>query len=263
MHPMLNIAVRAARKGGSIITHSYDIQNKTMENQHNSRNNIISNMMKNVHKSMIEIIHKAYPDHYIYTINAQDNILQDTRMIWIINILDGINNFKKKFPHFCISIVVLIKNKTELSVIYDPLRNELFTAVKGQGAQLNGYRMRCSEVNSIDNSTIGINLPNNIEHHVKYDFKIIQLLISQGINIICSGSTVLDLAYLSTGRLDGILHYTFQKYNVFAGALQIRESGGIISELTGDCYDYLNSNTIFSSNSKLLRLLISITRQLQ
>jgi myo-inositol-1(or 4)-monophosphatase len=259
MYPMLNIAVRAARKGGSIIIQNYDTQKHLIENKNHYKENIINKIIQTTHKAIIDIIHKAYPNHFIYT-TKYHNTFKENGVTWIINPLDGINNFEKQFPHFCLSVSVVIKNRTEISVIYDPLKNELFTAIKGQGAQLNGYRMRCSNVNILKNSKIGINFLMDKTYETKNYFKIIELLLSKNIHLISSGSTVLDLAYLASGRLDGVFNFYLEPRNVLSGELQIRESGGIVSELTGGCYNYLYSKSLVTGNSKFLRVILSEIR---
>lgn len=260
MYPMLNIAVRAARKGGSIIIQKYDTQKNFIENKKNYKENTISKIIQTTHKIMTDIIYKAYPNHFICT-TKYNNSFKENYVTWIINPLDGLNNFEKKIPHFCLSISVIIKNRTVISVIYDPLKNELFTAIRGQGAQLNGYRMRCSNENSLSNSKIGINFLIKKQYEKKNYFKIIELLLSKSIRFISSGSSVLDLAYLAAGRLDGVCNFSFKPRNIISGELQIRESGGIISELTGKCFNYFNSTSLVTGNSKFLRVLLSEIRE--
>ncbi|WP_343377794.1 inositol monophosphatase family protein [Buchnera aphidicola (Formosaphis micheliae)] len=256
MHPVLNIAVRAARQAGNTIIQNYDGKIYSSVENYNGKENIINTIQYTIYKKMINIIHKAYPNHFVYTIH--DNFQLNTNKIyWIINTLDGIINFKKKIPHFCLSIAVIIKNKIETSLIYDPLKNELFSSIRGKGAQLNGYRMRCSEVNVLKNSMIGINIPTNNKFDKINYFKIIEFLLSNNINYISSGSSVLNLAYLASGRLDGLFDLCIEQNNFFSGALQIRESGGIISELTGNCYNNLHSKSVIIGNSKLLRIIVS------
>ncbi|MCW5196695.1 inositol monophosphatase [Buchnera aphidicola (Pemphigus obesinymphae)] len=260
MYPMLNIAVRAARKGGSIIIQKYDTQKNFVANKKNHKENTMSKIVQTTHKIMTDIIYKAYPNHFICT-TKYNNSFKENHVTWIINPLDGLNNFEKKFPHFCLSISIIIKNKTVISVIYDPLKNELFTAIRGQGAQLNGYRMRCSDVNSLSNSKIGMNFFMKEQNEKKNYFKTIELLLSKSIRFISSGSSVLDLAYLAAGRLDGVCNFSFKPRNIISGELQIRESGGIVSELTGKCFNYFNSTSLVSGNSKFLRALLSEIRK--
>ncbi|HXK00655.1 MAG TPA: inositol monophosphatase family protein [Buchnera sp. (in: enterobacteria)] len=259
MYPMLNIAVRAARKGGSIIIQNYDTHKHLIEHKNHYKDNIINKIIQTTYNTMIDVIHKVYPNHFIYT-KKYYNIFKENSITWIINPLDGINNFEKQFPHFCLSIAVIIKNRTEISVIYDPLKNELFTAIKGQGAQLNGYRMRCSNIHTLENSKIGINFLMNKQYKTKNYFKIVELLLENDIHLISSGSTVLDLAYLASGRLDGVFNFYLEPRNILSGELQIRESGGIVSEITGGCYDYLHSKSLVTGNSKFLRVILSKIR---
>ncbi|MBZ2279746.1 MAG: inositol monophosphatase, partial [Buchnera aphidicola] len=102
--------------------------------------------------------------HIILDKNNYSMINENKKIYWVINELDGKNNFSKYLPHFCISIAIIIKGITEISVIYDPIKNDLFTSVKGHGSQLNGYRIRCTNTNTLESIIIAVNLPDNIHY---------------------------------------------------------------------------------------------------
>ena len=141
MHPMLNIAVRAARKAGNLIAKNYETPDAVEASQKGS-NDFVTNVDRDAERLIIEVIRKSYPKHTIITEESGELAGEDQDIQWVIDPLDGTTNFIKRFPHFSVSIAVRIKGRTEVAVVYDPMRNELFTATRGQGAQLNGYRLR-------------------------------------------------------------------------------------------------------------------------
>lgn len=257
MNPMLNIAIRAVRRGGDLLIQKYDIYKNSISNNKNHEK-FIKHIVFLIQNNIIKIISRSYPDHLII---SQDTVIEnylykDQDIIWVINPIDGIENFKKKTPHFCTSIAIKIKHHAVISVIYDPIRNELFTAIKGKGAQLNGYRIRCSEIHNFSISSIAINDSFNKEIHLNHlCLKIINILINQKINFRCTGSSALDLAYVANGRFDFLLQFNFQPFFFEAGQLQIKESGALICDIKGG-FNYFSTGIALIGNSKLLRLVL-------
>ena len=149
MHPMLNIAVRAARKAGNLIAKNYETPDAVEASQKGS-NDFVTNVDKAAEAVIIDTIRKSYPQHTIITEESGELEGTDQDVQWVIDPLDGTTNFIKRLPHFAVSIAVRIKGRTEVAVVYDPMRNELFTATRGQGAQLNGYRLRGSTARDLD-----------------------------------------------------------------------------------------------------------------
>ncbi|QCI21586.1 inositol monophosphatase [Buchnera aphidicola (Hyadaphis tataricae)] len=261
MHPMLNIAIRAVRRGGNIIIQNYDTQKFVKEN--GEKNNIfIQNIMYKTKTAISAIIYKSYPNHII--LNKSQNILleqHENNTVWIVNELDGKKNFIKNFPHFCISIAVIVKKKIEISVIYDPIRNDLFTAVKGQGSQLNGYRTRCTNITSLKYATVAVNLPNYIYDQSFAYFQIYKKLILSGVSFRLTGSTVLDSAYVAAGRIDCLFDFNLEPSNFIAGKLQVREAGCLISDFTGGHEDHHCHSGNLTSSPKFIRLITEKIRQ--
>ncbi|CAL4322535.1 inositol monophosphatase family protein [Buchnera aphidicola] len=256
MHPMLNIAIRAVRKGGNIITQNYDTQ-KFIKEDIDKKKIFIKNILQKTYKTISLVIYKSYPNHII--LNKKNSFEKNKKhTLWVINELNGKNNFFKNFPHFCVSIAVVIKNNTEISVIYDPIRNDLFTSVKGQGSQLNGYRIRCSDINSLNYTTIAIHLPSKTHQEYFSYLNIYKKLLLSGISFRSTGSTVLDLAYVASGRIDGLLDFNLKPIDLIAGKLQTRESGCLTSNFAQkNKNDEKNNNKIASltSSPKLIRLI--------
>lgn len=163
MHPMLTIAVRAARKAGNVIAKNYETPDAVEASQKGS-NDFVTNVDKAAEAVIIDTIRKSYPQHTIITEESGEHVGTDQDVQWVIDPLDGTTNFIKRLPHFSVSIAVRIKGRTEVAVVYDPMRNELFTATRGQGAQLNGYRLRGSTARDLDGTilaTASRSKPNN------------------------------------------------------------------------------------------------------
>ncbi|CAL4321063.1 inositol monophosphatase family protein [Buchnera aphidicola] len=252
MYPILNIAIQAARQGGNQITQSYD--KKIFDYYENK--NFLNKKINIANNSIIELIKKFYPQHHILTYKKNLEFKKFIHPTWIINVLHGKKNFTKRYPIFCISIVIFIKNKISFSVIYDPLKNEIFTAVRGNGAQVNGYRMRCSKQNSLKNSFLSLKIKNIFNKKNKMYLNILKEFFSHGVILRNSSVLALDLAYLADGRIDFILEKNFKINNYYSGILQIKESGGIISDYHGG-YNYNNNITIIANNVKFIKLIIS------
>ncbi|CAL4320711.1 inositol monophosphatase family protein [Buchnera aphidicola] len=256
MNPMLNIAIKAVRIGGDNMAQLYDRNIKNI-----NKKEIFLKIIEQSYQIMFNIIKRYYPLHIIYNYNNYinyKNIFFKKKInfpIWILKTISGEENFKKQIPYFCVSISILIKKKNSLSIIYDPLRNELFTAIKGKGAQSNGYRIK--KENKIHLKNCICSLKNkNIDKNNSYKyFKIIKMLNEKKIKIRNLGSTSLDLAYLSDGRIDYILDFNFKPHKFIVGKLNVIESGGIISDFKGGC-NYINSLAIISRNIKLLKFFL-------
>ncbi|CAL4042815.1 Inositol-1-monophosphatase [Buchnera aphidicola (Tetraneura ulmi)] len=255
MHPMLNIAIRAVRKGGNLLIQKYDLQKNISILDKKKNDYFINNTINIVQNKMIEIILKSYPDHFIVSQYKINKTFIKKKNIWIINPIDGIDNFKKNLPYFSTSIAIKIKNNTVISVIYDPFKNELFTAIKGKGAQLNGYRIRCSEIHNFSISSVAINDKIHMNKKLSLLYlKIINLLILQKVKFRCTGSPTLDLAYIANGRFDCLLHCNFTPCFFLAGKLQLKESGALICDINGGS-NYLESGVALIGNYKFLRII--------
>ncbi|WP_343128794.1 inositol monophosphatase family protein [Buchnera aphidicola (Kurisakia onigurumii)] len=233
MHPMLNIAIRIVRKVGAFIVQAYDSQ-PTIYNQKIHLCDIINKIINKSESMMMDMICKSYSNHIIITNKKKFFNFKNNTIYWIINSLNGKNNFNNKIPFFCISISVINNKQNEISVIYDPLQNELFTAVKGQGSKLNGYRIRCDNSLPISHSIVSVN--NNFFNLKKINennlySQLISKLYSDGIRFRCISSFLLNLAYISAGRLQGLIHIDIKKIDFISGKLHLQESGISISDI--------------------------------
>ncbi|WMY96408.1 MAG: inositol-1-monophosphatase [Arsenophonus sp.] len=261
MHPILNIAIKAARQAGNFISKSYE-KTFPMEIKPNKKNDFISHVNKHAEKIIIEIIHKFYPTHMILTAENQKTITKKTSIHWLINPLNGIINFSKHLPHFSVSIAVFIKVRTEISVIYNPMLNELFTAVRGQGAQLNGYRLRMKNANDLNGAIIASEFPFHDKKNLESYINIIYKLFQKCAHFRHTGSIALDLAYVATDRIDVFLKIGLKSFDFMAGELIIHEAGGIITNFVGG-YNYLKSGNILAGSPRIIKkILLEIKTEL-
>ncbi|ABJ90647.1 inositol monophosphatase family protein [Buchnera aphidicola] len=259
MNPILNIAIRAIRAGGKIIAQNYDLKNISCDIEKKKNFKYIKRIKRKTFSIINNLIKQSYPRHYILNIDSKEKI-QTNKNIWIINTLNGKKNFIQKIPHFCLSIIIQEKNQTYISVIYDPIKNDLFTAIKGQGAQLNGFRTRCYKYNkNIYNTIITLYYKNKHEKNINLYISLMQQLLKEKISIRQSGCSILDLAYLSSGKINAYVSFNEKKSNFFFGELQIKESGALITDILGG-HNYIKNKTICVGYSNILKFILKKTR---
>ncbi|WMY95254.1 MAG: inositol-1-monophosphatase [Arsenophonus sp.] len=255
MHPILNIAIKAARQAGNFISKSYE-KTIPMEVKQNTKNDFISHVNKYAEKIIIETIHKFYPNHIVLTTENQQTITKKKTIHWLINPLNGVINFSKRLPHFAISIAVFIKVRTEISVIYNPMLNELFTAVRGQGAQLNGYRLRMQNSNTLEGAIIATDFPFQNKKNLEAYINIIHKLFKKCAHFRHTGSIALDLAYVATDRIDVFFKIGLHSLDFIAGELLIHEAGGIITNFVGG-YNYWKSGNILAGSPNIIKKILT------
>jgi myo-inositol-1(or 4)-monophosphatase len=258
VHPMMNIAVRAAREAGSIIARNAD-QIDTLTINEKAENDFVSEVDRRAEQAIIRTLHKAYPDHAILAEESGTHEGNDYE--WIIDPLDGTTNFVHGFPHFAVSIALRHKNRLEQAVVYDPMREELFTASRGSGAQLNGKRIRVTERRGLEGALLGTGIPFREEHMVYMEpyLQMMQALIPGSAGIRRAGSAALDLAYVAAGRLDGFWEIGLNPWDMAAGVLLIEEAGGLISDLTGKA-SHLQSGDVVAANPRLFKAMLQKIR---
>lgn len=177
----------------------------------------------------------------------------------VIDPLDGTTNFIKRLPHFSVSIAVRIKGRTEVAVVYDPMRNELFTATRGQGAQLNGYRLRGSTARDLDGTILATGFPFKAKQYATTYINIIGKLFSECADFRRTGSAALDLAYVAAGRVDGFFEIGLRPWDFAAGELLVREAGGIVSDFTGG-HNYMMTGNIVAGNPRVVKAMLANMR---
>ncbi len=249
MNPTLNIAIRAARKAGDTISRAVDRTDRlkiTVKDQ----NDFVSEIDKKAESQIIDVIKKAYPDHAILAEESGSHSGDD--YLWIIDPLDGTTNFIHGFPQFAVSIALQYKGRLEVAVIYDPMRQELFTAVRGGGAQMNDRRIRVSGHRSLSGSLLGTGFPYKNFSRLDNYLGMLKSFISQTSGIRRPGSAALDLAYVAAGRLDGFWEMGLKPWDIAAGVLLVQEAGGLITDLQGG-HDFMESGDIVAGNAKIIK----------
>jgi myo-inositol-1(or 4)-monophosphatase len=230
MHPLLNIAIRAARAAGNVIVRSME-HVEHLEITTKGRNDFVSDVDRLAEQEIISVIHKAYPEHAILAEESGEE--GDNETVWIIDPLDGTNNFLHGFPHFCVSIGIQVRGKIMHAVVYDPMREELFTASRGAGAQLNDRRLRVSKRKTLDKSLLATGFPFKYPEYTAAYHKTFQSLFSQVEDVRRGGSAALDFAYVAAGRVDGYWEIGLAPWDLAAGVLLVEEAGGVVTDFTG------------------------------
>lgn len=248
MHPMLNIGIRAAHAAGDHIVKYVDrIQDMSVSNK--GRNDFVTEVDKQAEAIIIDAIHKAYPGHAIL---AEESGSQgEDEFQWVIDPLDGTTNFLHGFPHFAVSIALKHKGVLDQGVIYDPLKQELFTASKGGGAYLNKRRIRVSKKKELDGALLGTGFPFREMKNLDTYLETFRKLFPVVAGVRRAGSAALDLAYVACGRLDGFWEYGLKEWDIAAGALLIVEAGGLVCDITGS-QTHLESGNVMAGNANLL-----------
>ena len=251
MHPMLNIAIRAARKAGNYIAKNYeDPQNVTVTQK--GANDFVTSVDRDAEQIIVDIIRKSYPDHTIITEESGELLGKDDDIQWVIDPLDGTTNFTKRFPHFSVSIAVRVKGRTEVAAVYDPMRNELFTAVRGQGAQMNGYRLRMAEKRDLEGAVVATGFPFKHKQHASIYMNIMGKMFDQCADFRRTGSAALDLCYVAAGRVDAYFEIGLKPWDFLGGELIMREAGGIMTDFVGG-HNYLASGNLVAGSPRVVR----------
>jgi myo-inositol-1(or 4)-monophosphatase len=258
MHPMLNIAVRAARAAGKEIVRAYEQLDK-VEVELKGTNDIVTNVDIAAEQVIIETIRKSYPKHTIIgeecgLLTGEDNDIQ-----WIIDPLDGTTNFVKGIPHFAVSIALKVKGKLDQAVIYDPIRGELFTASRGKGAQLNGFRIRVNTAKDLNSTILATGFPFKYKQHTNAYMEMFKSLFLRSADMRRAGSAALDLAYVAAGRVDGFFEIGLKPWDTAAGELLVIEAGGMVTDFVGGHNNEKSGNTV-AGNTKVLKEILKDIR---
>jgi myo-inositol-1(or 4)-monophosphatase len=234
MQPMLNIAIRAARRAGDIIVRNID-RVPSLSVQSKGRNDFVSEIDHMAERDIMETVRRMHPDHGFLC--EESGRSGGDEWIWIIDPLDGTTNFLHGFPVFAVSFAVEYRGRLEHAVIYDPMRQELFTASRGDGAQLDGRRIRVSKQVTLDGALIGTGFPYRANARWIDDYMaMLKTVMQSTAGIRRPGAASLDLAYVAAGRIDGFWEIGLGPWDTAAGTLLILEAGGRVGTLTGQPY---------------------------
>ncbi|MBU2879761.1 MULTISPECIES: inositol-1-monophosphatase [Alteromonadaceae] len=253
MHPMLNIAVRAARAAGNVITRGFENRNDLLLEK-KGENDFVTKIDKEAEKVIIEKIQQSFPDHSF--LGEEGGIVEGSdEFKWIIDPLDGTTNFIKGIPHFAVSIALMHKGRIDQAVVFDPIRGELFTASKGAGAQLNGFRIRTGKAKDLNNTVLATAFPFKAKETSDDAIQRFSNIFKQCGDVRRCGSAALDLAYVAAGRYDGYWERGIKPWDVAAGELLVRESGGLVTDYKGG-NDPLDKGEIVAGNPRVVQSLV-------
>jgi myo-inositol-1(or 4)-monophosphatase len=256
LHPMLNIAVKAARRAGSVINRaSRDLEGVTVTRKR--QNDFVTEVDHAAEAAIIEVLRKAYPGHAILA--EESGATGRSEYEWVIDPLDGTTNFIHGFPQYAVSIALRHRGVLEQAVVYDPGRNELFTATRGRGAFLNDRRIRVSKRAKLAESLIGTGFPFRDLNHLDEYMAAFNVVTRETAGIRRAGAAALDLAYVAAGRLDGFWEIGLSAWDMAAGALLILEAGGLVSDFDGES-DYLDRGHIVCGAPKVFAPLLHVVQ---
>src|SRR5436309_1916223 len=258
MHPMLGIAVRAARRAGAIINRAArDVELLPVTRKRH--NDFVTEVDKAAERAVIEILHRAYPDHAILAeeSGASAGNAGESEYTWIIDPLDGTTNFIHGFPQYAVSVALRHKALLAQAVIYDPTSNELFTATRGRGAYLNERRIRVSKRAQLSEALLGTGFPFRDLQSLDEYLAMFREFTLRTAGQRRAGAAALHISYVSAGRLDGLWEIGLAPWDMAAGALLVQEAGGLVGDFRGDS-GYLDSGRIVCGSPKIFAQMLRV-----
>ncbi|HPE01096.1 MAG TPA: inositol monophosphatase family protein [Burkholderiaceae bacterium] len=256
MHPMLSIAIKAARKAGAVINRA-SLELDLVRVSQKGRSDFVTEVDHAAEAAIVEVITKAYPDHAILA--EESGASGTSEYTWIIDPLDGTTNFIHGFPQYAVSIALRHRDQITQAVVYDPTRNEMFTASRGRGAFLDDRRIRVSRRDKLAESLIGTGFPFRSLEHLDDYVRMFKAVTEHTAGIRRPGAAALDLAYVAAGRLDGFWEIGLSPWDMAAGSLLILESGGLVADFDGEP-GYLEHGHIVCGNPKVFGQLLQLVQ---
>ena len=255
MQPLLNIAISAARRAGNAIVRHLD-QLHRIEISSKGRNDFVTEVDRLAEAEIIETIRRTHPDHAFLA--EESGEIGQSDFVWIIDPLDGTTNFMHGFPVFAVSIALARRGRLEQAVVYDPMRQELYTASRGDGAQLDGRRIRVGSRAGLDGALIGTGFPYHTNAEWMDDYLAMLKSVSERTaGVRRPGAAALDLAYVAAGRLDGFWELGLKPWDIAAGELLIREAGGMVSDINGG-EEHRKTGHVVAGSPKVFRELVRV-----
>lgn len=260
MHPMLNIGIRAARAAGKVITQNVDrFDPKTIEKK--QRNDFVTEIDRKAEAEIVNTLQRSYPDHAFLC--EESGLIGDetAEYRWIIDPLDGTTNFIHGLPHFSVSIALMHKNRLFQAVVYDPMRQELFTAGKGEGAFLDSKRLRVSTTNHLENALLSCGFPYRDGQDLDFFQRTTRHYTERAGGVRRLGSAALDLAYVAAGRIDGCWLTGLQSWDMAAGGLIVREAGGLLNDFDGGD-EWMARGEVIAASPKVHHQMLEVMKPL-
>src|SRR5687768_3144056 len=254
MHPMLNTAVKAARRAGNIIVRATRNLDGLVVRE-KAANDFVTEVDREAERAIISTLHEAYPGHAILA--EESGASGTSEYTWVIDPLDGTTNFLHGFPQYCVSIALEHRGIVTQAVIYDPARNDLFTASRGRGAFLNETRIRVSKRLHLKTALIGTGLPFRMHAHLDAYLAMTRDVMKSSCAVRRAGSAALDLAFVAAGRLDAFWEMGLSRWDVAAGSLLVTEAGGLVGDLEGN-EGWIDTGNIVAGNPKVFVELLKL-----
>ncbi|MFZ5557140.1 MAG: inositol monophosphatase family protein [Pseudomonadota bacterium] len=254
MHPMLNTAVKAARRAGNVILRAS--QNlDVIQVSSKAENDFVSEVDRAAEQAIIEVLHRAYPEHAILAEESGDHGRSEYQ--WIVDPLDGTTNFLHGMPQYAVSIALAHKGAVTQAVVFDPVRNDLYTASKGVGAYLNDRRIRVSKRTRLEGALIGTGFPYSRMEHVDAYLRMLRAVMRDTAGVRRPGAASLDLCYVAAGYYDGFWEIGLSPWDIAAGTLLITEAGGLVGDLLGEA-GYMQSGNVVAGNPRVFAQLLQV-----
>ena len=257
LHPMINVAIKAARAAGAIINRAaLDVEAVRISQK--LVNDFVTDVDHAAEAVIIETLLAAYPGHGILAEESgQEHGAKDSEFVWIIDPLDGTTNFIHGLPVYCVSIALAVKGKIEQAVIYDPSRNDLFTATKGRGAYMNDRRLRVSKRIKLQECLISTGFPFRPTDDFNSYLRMMGDVMQRTAGLRRPGAAALDLAYVAAGFTDGFFETGLQPWDVAAGSLLVTEAGGLVGNFTGEP-NFLDQHECLAGNPRVYGQLVTL-----
>ena len=254
---MLNVAVKAARSAGAIINRAaLDIESVRVSQKQS--NDFVTEIDQAAEAAIINTLLTAYPDHGILAEESgQTRGNQNSDHVWIIDPLDGTTNFIHGFPVYCVSIALQVKKRIEQAVVYDPTRNDLFTATQGRGAYMNERRIRVGKRTQLNQCLVATGFPYRPGDDMDVYMALMRDMMHGTSALRRPGSAALDLAYVAAGFSDGFFELGLAPWDVAAGSLLVTEAGGLVGNFSGDS-DFLSQRECLAGNPKIYSQMVQI-----
>jgi myo-inositol-1(or 4)-monophosphatase len=257
LHPMLNIAVKAARAAGAIINRAA-LDLEVLKVGSKGPNDYVTEVDQAAEQAIIEVLLEAYPTHGILAEESgRSRGTKHSEFVWIIDPLDGTTNFIHGFPVYAVSIALAHRGVVQQAVVYDPTRNDLFYASRGRGAFLNDRRLRVSKRTRLGDALVGTGFPFRRGDNFKRYVKIMEEVMQNCAGLRRPGAAALDLCYVAAGWYDGFFETGLNPWDVAAGSLMITEAGGLIGNFTGEA-DFLYQREVVAGNPKVYGQLVQL-----
>jgi myo-inositol-1(or 4)-monophosphatase len=257
LHPMLNIAIKAARAAGAIINRaSLDLERLQVSSK--APNDFVTEVDHAAEAAIIDTLLGAYPGHGILAEESGSSRgARDSEYVWIIDPLDGTTNFIHGLPTYAVSIALSFRRQIQQAVVYDPARNDLFYATKGRGAYLNDKRLRVSRRSRMSDALIGTGFPFRKGDDLARYLHMMETVMKVCAGMRRPGAAALDLCYVAAGWYDGFFETGLSPWDVAAGSLLVAEAGGLIGNFTGEA-DFIDKREVVAGNPKIYGQLVQL-----